>query len=86
MKVREWESLVQVVRDMQEGIHLGFEHSVEFPNPMSDPPLPTTNGKNATSMQNVHGDNFIGNKTQYNNTGAGPMINGASGPISFRGT
>jgi hypothetical protein len=39
-----------------------------------------------TSMNNIHGDNFIGDKTEYNNTGSGPMINGASGPISFGGT
>jgi hypothetical protein len=39
-----------------------------------------------TSMQNVHGDNFIGDKTQNYNQGTGPMINGASGPITFGGT
>ena len=38
------------------------------------------------SMQNIHGDNFTGDKTEYNNTGSGPMINGASGPISLGGT
>jgi hypothetical protein len=66
--------------------YLDFERLIDFPNSISDPPLPTTNVRNAVSMQNFHGDNFVGNKTQYNNTGSGPMINGASGPISFGGT
>ena len=39
-----------------------------------------------TSMKNVHGDNFIGDKTQYYKQGSGPIINSPSGPISFGGT
>jgi hypothetical protein len=39
-----------------------------------------------TSLQNVHGDNFIGDKTQFYNQGPGPMINSPSGPITFGGT
>ena len=86
MRLREWESLVQVIRDMQKGIYLGSEYSVHLPNLISDPPTPAAHGGNTTSMQNVHGDNFTGSKIQYNNTGSGPVINGASGPISFGGT
>jgi hypothetical protein len=41
---------------------------------------------NTTSMHNVHDDNFIGDKTQNYNQGTGPMINGASGPITIGGT
>jgi hypothetical protein len=85
VKLREWESLVQVIRDMQKGIFLDPECLVHLPNSISDLPTLTSNGKSTTSMHNVHGDNFNGDKIQYNNTGSGPMINGASGPISFGG-
>jgi hypothetical protein len=85
VKLREWESIVQVIRDMQKGIYTGSEHSIHLPDLIPDPPASAAYGGNTTSMQNVHGDNFTGSKTQYNNTGSGPMINGASGPISFGG-
>jgi len=86
VKLREWESLVQVIRDMQSGIYPYSEHSIEFTNLNPDFTPPAAHENNTTSMQNVRGDNFTGSKTQYNNTGSGPMINGASGPISFGGT
>ena len=39
-----------------------------------------------TSLNNVHGNNFIGDKTQNYNQGPGPMINAPSDPITFGGT
>jgi hypothetical protein len=86
MKLREWERLVQVVREMQQGIYPDSEHSIYLTDLISDPPTPAAYGESTTSMQNVHGDNFVGDKTQYNNTGSGPMINHPSGSISFGGT
>ena len=71
---------------MQQGIYLDPEHFIRLSNLISDLPTLKVHDKITMSMHNDHGDNFHGDKTQYNSTGSGPMINSASGPISFGGT
>jgi len=86
MKLREWKLLVQVIRDMQHGIYLDSARSVDLTYLKLDPPPHDAYGNDTTSIQHVYGDSFTGQKTQNNNIGSGPVINSASGPISFGGT